>query len=158
VSQDKRSPKILDVSWGRMNVEGLGVAKDYKLYPGGGREWDWTETGTQHVPGIQLADGSYSPMEGAPLSCRRAWIGGCRSMPVLRHLQERSVRRTRVTETREAVKIYNELADNTAVPGCSTDLLSPPLVGLNSTANEPDGRTGGNVVPRSPLPPRPGTG
>ena len=39
-----------------MEVEGLGEGKDFSLYPGGGREWDWSETGTQHVPGIQPAD------------------------------------------------------------------------------------------------------
>ena len=37
-------------------VAGLGEGKDFKLYPGGGRKWDWTETGTQHQPGIQPAD------------------------------------------------------------------------------------------------------
>src|SRR5687768_17083127 len=56
VRQDKRSPKILGISWGHMDVEGLGVGKDFKLYPGGGRHWDWAETETRHVPGIQPAD------------------------------------------------------------------------------------------------------
>jgi hypothetical protein len=31
VKQDKRSPRIIQVSWGRMEVEGLGVGKDFKL-------------------------------------------------------------------------------------------------------------------------------
>ena len=35
-----------------MEVEGLGAGKDFKLYPGGGREWDWSETGMRHAPGI----------------------------------------------------------------------------------------------------------
>ena len=26
------------------------------MFPGGAREWDWSETGTRHVPGIQPAD------------------------------------------------------------------------------------------------------
>jgi hypothetical protein len=30
--------------------------KDAKLFPGGAREWDWSETGTAHVPGIQPTD------------------------------------------------------------------------------------------------------
>ncbi len=30
--------------------------KDAKVFPGGAREWDWRETGTRHVPGIQPAD------------------------------------------------------------------------------------------------------
>ncbi|MGH9762729.1 MAG: hypothetical protein ACREDR_38155 [Blastocatellia bacterium] len=47
------SPRINHISWGRMEVEGIGSGKDFKLYPGGGREWNWNETGTQHVPGIQ---------------------------------------------------------------------------------------------------------
>ena len=39
-----------------MEVEGLDAGKDFKLFPGGGRAWDWTETGTRHLPGIQPAD------------------------------------------------------------------------------------------------------
>ena len=39
-----------------MQVECLGVGKDFKLYRGGGRAWDWAETGTRHSPGIQPAD------------------------------------------------------------------------------------------------------
>jgi hypothetical protein len=39
-----------------MEVEGVGTGKDFKLFPGGGRAWDWNETSTRHVPGIQAAD------------------------------------------------------------------------------------------------------
>ena len=55
-SEALRSPKVLEVSWGHMEIEGLGTGKDFKLYPGGGRPWDWSKTGTRHVPGIQPAD------------------------------------------------------------------------------------------------------
>lgn len=34
----QRSPLVLELSWGRMKVEGLGEGEDFKLYPGGGRE------------------------------------------------------------------------------------------------------------------------
>ncbi len=37
-------------------MAGLGVFKDVKLWPGGGRSWDWTETGTHHRPGVQVSD------------------------------------------------------------------------------------------------------
>jgi len=60
-----RSPRILAVSWGRMEVEGIGAGKDFKLYPGGGREWDWNETGTRHSPGIQPADAEELLAHGA---------------------------------------------------------------------------------------------
>lgn len=51
-----KSPRIDHVSWGHMEVEGLGKGRDFKLFPGGGRAWDWTDTGMRHVPGIQPAD------------------------------------------------------------------------------------------------------
>ena len=53
----KPSPLITHLSWGRIEVEGQTEPyKDAKLLPGGSREWDWNETGTRHVPGIQPAD------------------------------------------------------------------------------------------------------
>jgi hypothetical protein len=52
----KRSPEIRDHGWGYVEVEGLGRLRDAKLWPGGGRAWDWNETGTEHQPGIQPAD------------------------------------------------------------------------------------------------------
>ena len=54
--KEKQSPRITHSSWGRMDVESIGSGRDFKLYPGGGRAWDWTETGTHHEPGIQPAD------------------------------------------------------------------------------------------------------
>ena len=56
MTRSQHSPKITHISWGSMEVEGLGKGRDFKLYPGGGREWDWSETNTHHVPGIQPAD------------------------------------------------------------------------------------------------------
>jgi hypothetical protein len=112
------SPKILDISWGRMEVEGLGVGKDFKLYPGGGREWDWNETGTRHVPGIQRADVEELLAHGATTVVlsqgmdRRLHVDPA----TLRYLEERSVQ-VHLAETGEAIKIYNELTDSVAVAG-----------------------------------------
>jgi len=50
------SPQVLDEGWGFVDVDGLGRLRDAKLWPGGGRGWDWNETGTHHRPGIQPAD------------------------------------------------------------------------------------------------------
>jgi hypothetical protein len=52
----ERSPEIRDHGWGYIEIEGVGRLRDAKLWPGGGRAWDWNETGTQHQPGIQPAD------------------------------------------------------------------------------------------------------
>lgn len=50
------SPLITSFSWGHLEVAGGKSYKDAKLYPGGSETWDWNETGTHHVPGIQPAD------------------------------------------------------------------------------------------------------
>jgi hypothetical protein len=52
----KESPRITEIRWGSVKVEDQGQYKDAKLYPGGSREWNWHETGTNHTPGIQPAD------------------------------------------------------------------------------------------------------
>ena len=49
------SPRVTDLAWGRLEVDG-STFKDAKLFPGGARAWDWNETGTNHEPGIQPAD------------------------------------------------------------------------------------------------------
>ena len=50
------SPRVLRHGWGHIEVERVGTWRDAKLWPGGGRAWDWDETGTRHRPGIQPAD------------------------------------------------------------------------------------------------------
>src|SRR5207245_10638687 len=57
VTEKNRSPRINHVSWGRLEVEGRAEPyKDAKLFPGGSREWNWRETGRNHVRGIEQAD------------------------------------------------------------------------------------------------------
>jgi hypothetical protein len=51
-----RAPRIARLAWGQIEVDGHPPFKDAKIFPGGAREWDWRETGTRHVPGIQPAD------------------------------------------------------------------------------------------------------
>ena len=49
------SPPITSDSWGRIEITDQ-VFKDAKLWPGGARDWDWNETGTDHGAGVQPAD------------------------------------------------------------------------------------------------------
>lgn len=53
MAKTERSPKILSSGWGKIEVEGLGRGKDFKLWPGGGEDWDWSVFGTGHGLGIQ---------------------------------------------------------------------------------------------------------
>ena len=49
------SPRVTDDGWGHITVDGRRF-KDVKLWPGGARAWDWTETGTDHDTGVRPAD------------------------------------------------------------------------------------------------------
>ena len=55
-SMVEASPRLVDDGWGFVEVEGLGRFRDVKLWPGGGRAWDWRESGTDHQPGILCED------------------------------------------------------------------------------------------------------
>jgi hypothetical protein len=118
MSQDKRSPRILEVAWGHMEVEGLGAGKDFKLYPGGGRPWDWDETGTRHSPGIQPADVEELLARGATeVVLSRGMEERLQVDPRTRDYLERRSVQVHIAETREAVKLYNELTDAVLVAG-----------------------------------------
>jgi hypothetical protein len=113
-----RSPVIQHLSWGVMEVDGLGSGKDVKLWPGGGRAWDWTETNTHHVPGIQIADIAELLDHGAEVivlsrgmdlvlqTCPAtvAWLNEHR---LIYH----------ILETREAAKLYSDLATRDVAVG-----------------------------------------
>ena len=116
--KSSRSPRVEHISWGRMVVEGLGAGRDFKLYPGGGREWDWSETGTHHVPGIQPADVAELLENGSKvIVLTRGMQLVLRTCPeTLDMLRERGMP-VHVAETRAAVELYNRLADTEPVGG-----------------------------------------
>jgi hypothetical protein len=105
------SPKILDVSWGRTEVEGLGVVKDVKLWPGGGREWDWRETGTEHLPGIQPGDVQELVDHGAEVVVLSKGMElRLHTCPETLDLLGRLAVEVHVEETKAAAALYNRLA------------------------------------------------
>lgn len=113
-----RSPLILEVSWGKLDVEGLGEFKDAKLHPGGGRAWDWAETGTRHQPGIQPEDVEEVLAAGATVVVLSQGMDQKLGIDprTLALLEERSIT-VHVAETRAAVALYNDLTRSTAVAG-----------------------------------------
>jgi hypothetical protein len=118
VDQQRRSPRILELSWGHIEVEDLGPGKDVKCYPGGARAWDWGETGTRHVPGIQPADVEELLTRGAAVVVLSQGMDSKLHVDpaTLEYLEQRSVT-VHVAETREAVALYNKLAEDTPVGG-----------------------------------------
>ena len=117
-NKENRSPLITHISWGRIEVEGIGTGRDFKLYPGGGRAWDWTETGTHHKPGIQPADVQELLDHGSKVVVlSRGKLLALRTCPeTLQMLRQEGVA-YHVKETGAAVKLYNQLAQTEAVGG-----------------------------------------
>ncbi len=112
MKQETSSPLVTHLSWGLLQVEGWdGQFKDAKLFPGGAREWDWSETGTSHEPGIQPADVEELLDRGATVVVLSQ--GFQKRLQVrretLRKLEERKVP-VYVEQTGEAVRLYNELS------------------------------------------------
>lgn len=115
----RKSPKITHMSWGRLEIEGRDAPyKDAKLYPGGSREWDWSETGTRHVPGIQPADVEELLAHGAQVVVLSKGVNERLQVcpETLQMLQEKDIV-VHVLQTEEAVERYNELREGTAVGG-----------------------------------------
>ena len=112
------SPLITHISWGKMEIAGVGPGKDFKLNPGGGREWDWGETGTRHVPGIQPADVRELIEKGSRvIVLTRGMDLVLQTCPeTLEYLSQKGIR-VYVEETRKAVELYNRLAQTEAVGG-----------------------------------------
>src|SRR5260221_14645754 len=106
------SPRITHISWGQMDIEGVGSGRDFKLYPGGGREWDWSETGTHHVPGIQIADVEELLEHGSRVVVlSRGMQLALQTCPeTLQYLRERDIK-VHIEETNAAVELYNKLAE-----------------------------------------------
>jgi hypothetical protein len=115
--QETNSPRITHLSWGRLEVEGQSNPfKDTKLFPGGAREWDWNETGTDHKPGIQPADVEELLEHGATaVVLGRGFYERLQVRPeTLQKLEESSVI-AHVEQTEEAVWLYNELSESERV-------------------------------------------
>lgn len=112
------SPRITDSAWGRIEIEDGRSFKDAKLWPGGGREWDWTETGTGHRPGIQPDDVDELLEHGAEVVVLSR--GRLRALAVadatLRRLEGAGVEAV-VLPTDRAIQRYNELREDRAVAG-----------------------------------------
>jgi hypothetical protein len=116
--QQPVSPRISHLSWGSMTVDTVGTGKDFKLYPGGGREWDWSETGTRHDPGIQPADSQELLDHGSRVVVlSRGMELRLQTMPETVSLLESSGVEVHVLETTAAVELYNRLAEGTPVGG-----------------------------------------
>jgi len=107
-----RSPRITHLAWGQMEIEGIGSGRDFKLWPGGGRAWDWNETGTRHAPGVQPADVEELLAHGSKIVVlSRGMATRLQTSPeTIEYLQRQGVA-CHLQETKAAAALYNQLAD-----------------------------------------------
>lgn len=104
-------PRVTGLEWGRIELEGREApCKDAKLWPGGAREWDWNETGTRHVPGVQLADVAELLDHGARAVVVGRGMHGRLEIPAAtREALERRGIELHEARTPEAVETYHAL-------------------------------------------------
>lgn len=112
INPSSQSPRVTHISWGQMKVDGLGPGKDFTLYPGGGHPWDWNETNTHHVRGIQPADVEELLAKGSEVVVlSRGMELALQTAPETIELLTRRGVPFHIEETNAAVKLYNQLAD-----------------------------------------------
>lgn len=111
-----QSPRIVRIAWGAIEVDGFGLFKDAKLFPGGARAWDWNETGTRHSPGIQAADAEELLAAGATVVILSRGVDRQLQVPAetVAFLEGKGVI-VHVLPTPEAAELYNGLVATVAV-------------------------------------------
>jgi hypothetical protein len=100
MSEEISSPLITHLSWGRLG------------------EWDWSETGTDHVPGIQTTDVEELLEHGAKVVVlSRGFYGRLQiCSKTLEMLKQRGIN-FHMLQTEQAVRLYNKLREKKLVAG-----------------------------------------
>lgn len=113
----KASPQIIHFEWGVTQVEGYDEPfKDVKLFPGGARAWDWSETGTRHIPGIQPDDVQELLDNGAEtIILSKGVHERLQTCPETLDMLENQGLVVEILQTEQAVERYNELCASMAV-------------------------------------------
>lgn len=102
---------VTSFSWGRISTQ-AGVFRDAKLWPDGGRNWDWAETGTDHSVGLQPADVQELLDHGARIIVvGRGQHERLSVLGVAVNTAEHAGARMEVLPTDAAVECYNALVD-----------------------------------------------
>lgn len=111
------SPLIESSAWGSVRASGSDF-RDVKLFPGGLRAWDWTETGTAHRPGVGPGDVEELVEKGARTVILSTGRAGRLRVPdaTVGYLEARGVE-VEVMGTDDAVRRYNDLAGQGAPVG-----------------------------------------
>ena len=113
-----KSPRIESIGWGKMKIESLSSGKDFKLWPGGGRPWDWKEAGTAHSPGIQVRDVEELVNRGCQTVILACGVFSRLKVTdeALAYLNSHGIE-TIATDTKRAVQMYHDCIDRDIAVG-----------------------------------------
>ena len=105
---------ITDLSWGSMEVSIDGEKhhfKDCKIWPGGAREWRWDETGTHHIPGVQISDvEEILTKDVEVLILTRGQLGRLSISPGTEEALRKKGVSYHIENTKKAVQLFNKLS------------------------------------------------
>lgn len=108
----KASPEVIALKWGEIKVrhadDTVHTYKDAKIFPSGSKEWNWKLTGTEHVPGIQIAD-TQELLDADVFILSRGMDQILQVMPETIQFLKEHGKEVHVEQTEEAVKLYNKL-------------------------------------------------
>jgi len=112
------APVVTHISWGKMEVrhsdDSIHPYKDCKIWPEGSRAWDWNESepGTRHVPGIQISDVAEFITKVDEIVLSRGVNNVLQVMPETLAFLEKNNIKTHVEQTKAAIEVYNRLASS----------------------------------------------
>ncbi|WP_457575137.1 MTH938/NDUFAF3 family protein [Desulfomarina sp.] len=113
-----KSLRIISSRWGRLEVERLGVGRDFKLWPGGGRSWDWNEFGTAHGKGIHPGELEELIANGSRvIVLTTGRLHRLKISPATVEKARRENIRLIVAATGKGVKLYNEQVEKGVAVG-----------------------------------------
>ncbi|QTA78667.1 DUF498 [Desulfonema limicola] len=113
-----KSPIIEAIQWGSMKLEGYPSGRDFMIYPGGAKSWDWNESNTSHEKGIQPKDIQFLIDKGAVNIVLATGMNSRLKVSdaAIEFLEKTGIEYC-ILSTEDAVKEYNRLASTIPVGG-----------------------------------------
>ena len=105
-------PQITAIQWGEVTINhGNLVFKDAKIWPTGSRQWNWSETGTKHQPGIQISDIQELLDNGVEVLILSTGMQNKLNVApeTIIELEKKDIQYY-ILKTKKAVKMYNKLS------------------------------------------------